>query len=207
MAGPDSRQHLPDWLKFKLINSAYTLYTNTILNRAGDFTVMEGGMGGLAGTMDQRLTRAPLLSEVPHRARQVGDGGSSETAKSPDGGILHFVGHYYEGGGIPRGTGAHIQQQNASTNTAAWIIQLAKDYEQTGDREYLAANAERVRRGTAYLKSQVRDDSGIPVGGQTYDDYPHPPICSYTAGIMIATFTAAGRIAKRWGDDATARSL
>ena len=46
---------LPPWLAYKVINSAYTLYTNAILNRGLRFSMMEGGMGGLAGTMDQRM--------------------------------------------------------------------------------------------------------------------------------------------------------
>ena len=60
---------MPDWLKFKLINSAYTLYTNTILNKAGSFSVMEGGMGGLSGTHGPATCCASDLSEVFHAAR------------------------------------------------------------------------------------------------------------------------------------------
>ena len=30
-------------------------YTNALLNKAGHFSAMEGGMGGLAGTQDQRI--------------------------------------------------------------------------------------------------------------------------------------------------------
>ena len=64
---PILNSSLPDWLQFKLINSAYTLYTNTILNRDGDFSVMEGGMGGLAATMDVRNIVHTALSEVLSR--------------------------------------------------------------------------------------------------------------------------------------------
>eukprot|EP01052_Picozoa_sp_SAG31_P006515 SAG31_NODE_300_length_18109_cov_47.887285_20_plen_582_part_00 len=46
---------MPGFLQFKLINSAYTMYTNALLNKAGHFSAMEGGMGGLAGTQDQRI--------------------------------------------------------------------------------------------------------------------------------------------------------
>ena len=46
---------MPSFLQFKLINSAYTMYTNALLNQAGHFSAMEGGMGGLAGTQDQRI--------------------------------------------------------------------------------------------------------------------------------------------------------
>lgn len=40
---------MPSFLQFKLINSAYTIVTNALLNKGGHFSAMEGGMGGLAG--------------------------------------------------------------------------------------------------------------------------------------------------------------
>ena len=54
---------MPDWLKFKLINSGYVIYTNSILNKSGDFAVMEGFMQGLTGTMDQRLSAHPFYQK------------------------------------------------------------------------------------------------------------------------------------------------
>lgn len=38
------------------------------------------------------------------------------------------------------------------------------------------------------------------MGGATYDDYPHPPIFSYTASMYLATMKAAERIARAVGD-------
>ena len=53
-------------------------------------------------------------------------------AQQTRGNITHFIGHYYfgmgtVGGRIPTEEGWMID------NTGGWIIQLAKDYEQTGD--------------------------------------------------------------------------
>jgi uncharacterized protein (DUF608 family) len=39
---------MPTFLQFKLINSTYTMYTNALLNKAGQFSTMEGyGCSGL----------------------------------------------------------------------------------------------------------------------------------------------------------------
>lgn len=55
---------LPDWLKFKQINSAYTLYTNTVLNQEGMFSTLEGEMGGLGGTMDQKMVAHAVYQKL-----------------------------------------------------------------------------------------------------------------------------------------------
>ena len=135
---------LPDWYKFKLINSGYVIYTNMILNKKGDMTVNEGGMGGLAGTMDQRLSAHPFYQKFFTRLDR------SEMmifadAQQTRGNIPHFIGHYYfgmgtVGGRVPTEEGWMID------NTGGWIIQLAKDYEQTGDLKYLKRYAGRSGR-------------------------------------------------------------
>jgi len=189
---------LPDWLKFKLINSAYTLYTNTILNRAGNFTVMEGGMGGLAGTMDQRLAAHPFyqkfFTELDHDELQ-----RFADCQYSDGGILHFDGHYYWGMAA-RGGPAPTPKERMVDNTAAWLIQVAKDYQQTGDKRFAVKNAEVIRRAYRYLKAQIKDRFQIPSGAQTYDDYPHPPLYSYLAGIYPATLRAGQVLGQAIGD-------
>src|SRR5262249_27520536 len=93
---------LPDWYKFKLINSGYVIYTNMILNKKGDMTVNEGGMGGLAGTMDQRISSHPFyqkfFTELDRSEMKIfGD------AQAFDGSINHFIGHYYVGMGTVGG--------------------------------------------------------------------------------------------------------
>lgn len=57
---PVLESSLPDWYKFKLINSGYVIYTNMVLTKGGDVMVNEGAMGGFAGTMDQRLSSHPF---------------------------------------------------------------------------------------------------------------------------------------------------
>ncbi len=194
---------LPDWLKFKLINSGYVLYTNSMLNKSGCFTVMEGAMGGLAGTMDQRISAHPFyqkfFTELDRWEMQLfGD------TQDPAGFILHFIGHYYVGM-APKGGPAPTERGHMLDNTAGWILQIAKDYAQTGDYEYLKSNANRIRKGLAYLKSRCPEGVPIPVGATTYDDFEHPPIYSYMAGVYLATLKCAAYIGAALGDDQMVR--
>ncbi len=179
---------LPEWLKFKLINSAYTLYTNTILNRAGEFTVMEGGMGGLAGTMDQRLSAHPvyqkLFTQLDHAELQ-----QFANTQDTDGGILHFDGSYFVGIADEHGH-TPVPHEKMIDNTASWLVQVAKDYQQTGDNSFAMKNRKVILRGFVYMRNQIRDDSFIPVGGQTYDDFPHPDILIYTGTVYLAALRA-----------------
>lgn len=191
---------LPDWLQFKLINSAYTLYTQTILNKAGNFNVMEGGMGGLAGTMDQRLSAHPFYQKFftqldRNENQRFGDCQDSE------GGILHFNGHYYWGLAASGGP-APTPKERMVDNAASWLIQIAKDYQQTGDLSFVEHNNVRIHKAFEYLKNQIKDDSEIPVGAQTYDDYPHPTLYSYLGGLYPATLQAGVVLGKALKDPA-----
>ncbi|ADV84964.1 GH116 family glycosyl-hydrolase [Terriglobus saanensis] len=189
---------LPDWLKFKLINSGYTIYTNTMLNKSGDFSVMEGGMGGLAGTMDQRLVAHPFYQKFFTQLDRAELQRFADT-QDTDGGILHFDGSYFVGLADDHGH-TPVPHEKMIDNTGAWVIQLAKDYQQTGDDTFIKKNADHIRRGFAYMKAQIRDDSFIPVGGQTYDDFPHPEISVYTGTVYLAALRAGVVLGDALGD-------
>ncbi|TBO44441.1 GH116 family glycosyl-hydrolase [Pedobacter kyonggii] len=190
----------PDWYKFKLINSGYVIYTNMILNKKGDVTVNEGGMGGLAGTMDQRISSHPFyqkfFTKLDRSEMEIfGD------AQAFDGSINHFIGHYYGGLGT---VGGRVPTENhwMLDNTEGWIIQIAKDYEQTADTAYLKRWSARIKDGMKFLKSKMPPGVEIPVGPTTYDDFSHPPIYSYGAGMYLASLKAAAVIARALEDNA-----
>lgn len=179
---------LPDWYKFKLINSGYVIYTNMVLAKGGEVMVNEGAMGGFAGTMDQRLSSHPFyqkfFTQLDRSEMNIFAG-----SIAPDGYILHFIGHYYVGfgsydGKVPTERGWMVD------NSSGWIIQLLKDYEQTGDLEYLKKNSDKVKRAMKFLYSRMPEDCSIPVGPTTYDDFTHPPLYSYYAGVWLATLKA-----------------
>lgn len=195
---PVLESSMPDWYKFKLINSGYVIYTNMILNKKGDVTVNEGGMGGLAGTMDQRLSAHPFyqkfFTQLDRSEMMI-----FADAQQTRGNIPHFIGHYYFGMGT---VGGRIPTEDnwMIDNTGGWIIQLAKDYEQTGDFDYLKRHAGRVYNGMSFLRSLIPEGRNIPIGGTTYDDFRHPPVYSYGASIYLATLRAARVVAEAMGD-------
>lgn len=195
---PVLRSTYPDWYKFKLINSAYVIYTNMVLNKKGDVYVNEGGMGGLGGTMDQRISAHPFYQKFFTQLDRS-EMNIFAYSQNANGSINHFIGHYYVGMGT---VGGRIPTEGdwMIDNTGGWIIQLAKDYEQTGDIRYLNAHVGKVRDGMAFLKTLMPKGVEIPVGPTTYDDFKHPPIYSYGAGIYLTTLKAATRIMNAVGD-------
>ncbi len=185
---PVMESTLPDWYKFKLINSGYVIYTNMVLNKKGDVMVNEGAMGGLAGTMDQRISAHPFyqkfFTQLDRSEMDI-----FADAMDPDGYILHFIGHYYMGMGTVGGR-VPTEKGHMLDNSSGWIIQLVKDYQQTGDKAYLMRHVAGVKRAMNYLKSCCPEGSLVPVGKTTYDDYSHPPLYSYYAGVWLATLRA-----------------
>jgi non-lysosomal glucosylceramidase len=182
----------PDWLKFKLINSAYVIYANSILNKAGDFTVMEGGMGGLAGTMDQRLSAHPFyqkfFTELDHSELELF--GHTQGKK---GQILHFCGHYYCGLASRDGT-TPVPDNSMLDNTGGWLVQLAKDWQQTGDTAWLNQFRTRIDQCLDYLKASIKSkEFKIISGSTTYDDFWHPELYAYNASTYPA-FLRAGAV-------------
>ena len=90
-------------------------------------------------------------------------------------------------------------------NTEAWIIQVVKDYQQSGDFRYLQRWAGRIRDGMRFLKSKMAAGVEIPIGPTTYDDFAHPPVYSYEAGVYLATLKASEVVAVAVGDSVWAR--
>lgn len=197
---PVMESTLPDWYKFKLINSGYVIYTNMVLNRKGDVMVNEGAMGGLAGTMDQRISAHPFyqkfFTQLDRSEMDI-----FADAMDPEGYILHFIGHYYVGMGTVGGR-VPTEKGHMLDNSSGWIIQLVKDYQQTGDRDYLLRHAPGVKRAMEYLKKCCPAGSLIPVGKTTYDDFSHPPLYSYYAGVWLATLKAYEAFGEAVGDAA-----
>ena len=193
----------PDWLKFKLINSGYTIYAGSILNKSGDFTIMEGGMGGLAGTMDQRLSSHPfyhkMFTELDRSELDL-FGYSQE----PEGNILHFDGHYYVGLADKK-TGRSPTPNNwMLDNTGSWLVQMAKDYMTTGERNRIEKFQDIIIKAEAFLKKQIKGKIQIPSGPTTYDDFWHPEIYSYTAGTYIPFLRAGETMMRAIGNDTLA---
>jgi non-lysosomal glucosylceramidase len=188
----------PDWLKFKILNSSVAVYNNSILNKAGAFALLEGAMGGLAGTMDVRTLAFEFYQKFcPELDRSEMD--LFTATQEPSGKVLHFDGQYYVGladkdGKTPVPGNAYV------CNTGGWLTQLARDYQQTGDLAYITPKQEGIRRALGYLRSLCRGNLHVPQGTIMFDDTEHPPACSYNATMYIAYLQAGEILATALGD-------
>ena len=200
---PILKSSYPDWLKFKVINSGYVIYTNAILNKAGDFSILEGAMGGLAGTMDQRLSAHPfyhkLFTEIDRNELELFGHSAGKSGE-----ILHFNGHYYVGlatrdGATPTPAGWMVD------NSGGWLVQIAKDYQTTGDLKWLEQFHKQFDQTVNFLQSIVKSKNFfIPTGRTTYDDFWHPEIYAYNAGCFPAFLRAGAVLHRAFGEMAEA---
>lgn len=197
---PILESSLPDWYKFKLINCGYVIYTNIILNKKGDMMSNEGAMGGFGGTMDQRISSHPFYQKFFTDLDRSEMDIFADAMDPEEGYILHFIGHYYVGLGT---VGGRVPTEKGwmLDNSSGWIIQLVKDYEQTGDINYLKRHVEGVKKVMSFLYKRMPEGSRIPVGGTTYDDFSHPPLYSYYAGVWLTTLKAYEAIGKAINDE------
>lgn len=193
---------MPDWLKFKQINTAYTLYTNTVFTKEGLFSTLEGEMGGLGGTQDQKMSSHPVyqkfFTELDNQENM-----QYYNTIGEEGDILHFDVHYYHGiaNSDPAKKESPTPFGSMMDNGGSWIIQLAKTYEQTGDIALLQNTYDGVTRCMAFIESKVPENGlHIPIYNTTYDDAKHPPVLIYAGTIYLAILKGAIRIAKAMKD-------
>lgn len=194
----------PAWLQFKIINSAYTMFTNTILNAAGHFSVMEGGMGGLAGTMDQRISAHPFYWKF-FTATDTLELAQFGAAAGPDGSILHFDADLYAGVTGTDGV-AILAGGEYHDNTMGWLYQLAKSYECTGDVAPVLAQAARLQPALDFIASTIPAQSPylIPGGSNTYDDFWELCLDVYMAGLYPTFLQSAAVLATALGNTSLA---
>ena len=199
---------MPTFLKFKLINSAYTMFTNTLLNKAGHFSAMEGGMGGLAGTMDQRIAAHSFYFKFfpATDALELAQFGAAQITSCQDiqnwpncreltnaqaGAITHFDANIYAA--ITGSDEASVVTANSEyeDNTYGWIYQLAKAFTTTGNLTAVLAQKDAIPRAIAHAASLIAPAASgggkyaIPgPASNTYDDFWELPIDVYVASMF-----------------------
>ena len=168
---------LPPWLSFKIINSAYTLHTNAMLNKAQRVSFMEGGMGGLAGTMDQRMVAHIVYSKLfpSLDAQELAQFAASQNA---DGSINHFDADFYAGITGTDGV-APLGNSEYNDNSIGYLYQVAKLWQLRGDPAFLALHAPRAASVLGFLRTLRKSAPAFPTlisGSNTYDDFYELPL-------------------------------
>lgn len=184
---------LPFWLKLKLINCVFPLYSNTILTKDGRFVVQESpvDMGGATGTMDQRMAAHAFYTMFfPELDRAELEMYAS--CQQPDGRITHFDGNIHEVIGRPDVGYGITDWPDLSS---AWVLQAAKLYRWTGDAGFLGRVQPHITKAMDWLEADGKDDDLIPAGGSTYD-YEQLPRGAfiYSASCYLGALRAAAAV-------------
>jgi uncharacterized protein (DUF608 family) len=196
---------MPAWLQFKVINSAYTMLTNTLLNKAGFFSAMEGGMGGVGGTMDQRIAAHNFYFKF-FTTQDSLELAQFAAAQMDNGAIDHFDSSIYASiGGVTKGS-VVCAGQEYEDNTEGWLYQMAKTYMITGNLSRVTLQKDRIIKAIGYANSQTTQTKfRVPgPGSNTYDDFWMLPIEPYMASMYNMAMRASAVLARALGDKSLA---
>ncbi len=188
--------NLPDWLQFKEINSSCALFTNGVLNKRMNFTTLEGEMGGLGGTMDQKLSSHPFYEKLFPQLN-VNENRQFSNVLGENGEIQHYDIHYYVGMSDFDPDNKYNPTPNGSMidNTGAWMLQLLNYYRQTGDDTDLKQYYDVMKNSMAFIQSKCEPGTNYPNYYTTYDDYSHPAILIYSGVVYLNMLDMAQEIA------------
>ncbi len=196
---------LPDWLKFKQINSGYTLYTNGVLNKRGNFSTLEGEMGGLGGTMDQKMSSHPFYEKL-FPMLNMQENRQFANVTGAEGEIQHFDVHYYHGmsDSDPNNTVNPTPNGSMIDNGGAWMVQMWNYYRQTGDSTYLTTYYNVMKTTMSFMMTKYGEGTHFPNYNTTYDDYSHPEMLIFSGVVWMNMLDIAADWATLMGEDADA---
>lgn len=192
---------MPDWLMFKLINSGYTLYSNGVLNKRGNFSTLEGEMGGYGGTMDQKMSSHPFYEKL-FPELNLNENRQFANVTGGNGEIQHFDLHYYHGMSDfdPNNRVNPTPAGSMTDNTGAWMVQMWNYYRQTGDDTYLREYYDVMNTSMAFIATKCAAGTYIPNYNTTYDDYKHPEILIFSGTVYLNMLDIAAMWAAHMGD-------
>jgi uncharacterized protein (DUF608 family) len=199
-----NKSNLPPWLKQQLINSAFTMFSNTVFTKDGRFATQESpvSMKGALSTSDQRLAAHAYLTmffpELDKRELNLFARCQDLVEPVADGRIPHFTGNINEIIGNPNVTSGVRDWPDLS---CSYVMQVLKFYRWTGDHSFLQEHWQHVKRAMDWLESADFDGDAIPEGGSSFDYEPSGfGSSSYTAICYLGALKAAEEMARVVGD-------
>ncbi len=197
------RGDLPDWLKDAVINSTYTLSSNSWLDERGRFAMLEATreedmrqLGAIA-SFTSEVASLPILAMFPDLQRgylEMLAGNMRE-----DGYVLHDFGidsldHPTGGGTYPPGW---------KDIGSVFILLVYGYFRRTRETEFLAKMYPKMTSAVGWLLKQDRDGDGLPdaegTGDGGFDAIVEKGRDSYFASMFIAALTATRETAKLLG--------
>lgn len=188
------KSSLPVWLKGKLLNDAFPLTANTLLDKDGKFSTLEASSdgSGSVGALDQwLLSRTLLASFYPQLDRdELKLYTDTQSAGGEPRRLLGTLEAGYGAAGSPAGA---TGWPDVACN---YILATYRQYRWTGDADAMKAAYPAVQKAFAWLKSRDADGDGIPEGGSTWDYQHYPGTFSYTASLYLASLRAGEAMAR-----------
>lgn len=196
---------LPAWLVRSLANSIDSVLANSVVPRSGRLYTIEGvdwnwPMGGLTGTIDQRLAARPYAS-VFFPELDLSELDEFRRLQDARGAVPHGNGNCDLALGttdVPYGWPMFIKgflpAKDWTDLTMSLVLQVHKHWRSSGRREVLERFWPHLVRGLDYLESIA--PKGVPEGGTTYDIWDFPGIFVYTATLYAATLSAMADLAE-----------
>ena len=196
---PILNSSMPKWLQFKQINSGYTLYSCGVLNKRGNFSTLEGEMGGYGGTMDQKMSSYPVYEKLFPQLNLTENRQFANVTGS-NGEIQHFDIHYYYGMSDYENKDNPTPAGSMIDNSGTWMMQMWNHYRQTADVTYLQQYYSVMKQSMKFLQARCPAGTHIPSYNTTYDDYSHPQVMVYSGTVWLHMLDLAQRWATLMGE-------
>ncbi|MBA2670550.1 MAG: hypothetical protein H0U67_09280, partial [Gemmatimonadetes bacterium] len=182
-----------------VLNSLSPIASNSIFLSGGLFSMLESpvDLRGMLGGVDGRLASSGFLASLFPAFNQA-ELELFAKAQVEDGRIPRYIGNLH--GGYtdldPKLLGAEWTDA-----TSAWILQVAHQYQSSGNTAFLGRLWPGIIRAVDYLVAQDPDGDGIPVEGSSLEDVaPGGSGAAYASGLYASAMRAAVKLAEAQGD-------
>lgn len=213
-----ARTTLPKWYR-EMVQSNFYLMPATSWWTKDDITFLYETPNGcpLFGTMDVRYYGSfQKLAAFPEMDAQVLR--QFAGVQSPDGFITHDLGNSNGIVDTYRFPSKDVAETQPSNNRhdydGFWVnlpikfcLEVARHYQWTGDRAFLAEMWPHVKRAIVWIKAQDEDNDGLPETNYGYDGWKMKDKCDYDANQWLAMLVAVARCADDLGERQYASDL
>jgi len=167
-----SRSSLPKWLLSHSLNSLFPVKTNSVLLKDQRFAMLEApaDMKGMLGSIDLRLASSDYLrSFYPDLEKR--ELNLYARAQDASGRIPRYVGNIH---GALAGFDPNLLGTDWVTPTAAWILQVAAYWRETGDQIFVDSVKPAIGKARDYLVDSIKSGaaSAKPNAMSATDKYP-----------------------------------
>lgn len=208
---------LPKWYREMLQSNFYLLPACTWLTRDGiSFTYESPDRCPAIGTLDVRyygsFTKLAAFPELDNlEMRELGESQLGDGFVPHDMGVGRGLADIFvfpkKAPPTPPKTGAHDYDGYWVNLPIKFCLQVARNYQWTGDTRFLKEMWPRVKRAVAWVQARDGDDDGLPETYYGYDGWTMAGKSGYDANQWIAMLVAVAGLADELGEPGYAAEL